>query len=331
MTTTSVSSSTTSQQLVAADPSRSSVVISNTDSGRLYWLYGDASAGPTAGSFTDYLDLDDTLTITGYEATLAIQGIWGADGSGGASITTIVPTPLSGAGSSAILAILQDVAPEIGLNVPDQVFSSTVREHIELKRTTNKALEMIRKAHRWQKLVQRAVYTGDDATEDFDLPADFDWMTDDQQVWGSAQQRPLTPIQSQDEWLGFEVRQFTVGDKAWIIFGGQMHVKEAMATGETAQHFYQSTAAVQPVSGVAKSTFTLDTDTFRLNDELLRLAIIYLWKQGKGQNYQEFMTDYEILKEKLITRDKGATVLKIGSPRMPRDATIAFPLNVPIA
>jgi hypothetical protein len=329
MTTSSVSSTTTSTQLVAANTSRSGLVIVNTDANRLYLLMGSGTAASTPGNFTEYLDENDVAHLDGEEAERAWQGIWVADGAGAASITETLTEALAGAGTTSILGIIQETAPRLGLEVPDTVFSSTERTQIELKRVVNATLDMIVRAHRWQKLVQRATYSGDGSTTDFDLPADYGWMPDDQRIWSTTGQRTFLKCQSLDDWLALDVRNFNPGDNAWIIYGQQLHFTPALDDGEDAQHFYQSTAAVQPASGTAKSTFTLDTDTFRLDDELLRLGLIYRWKQYKGLPYAEFMNDYEILKEKLIGRDKGATMLRQGKFRMPRDAAFAYPLNVP--
>lgn len=328
-TVTTVSSTTTSTQLLAANVGRSNITFVNTDSNRLYILQGTGTA--SASNYTVYLDEDDSVDIDNDEAEQAFQGIWAGDGSGQATITQTVASELAGAGTDSILTILQErVATEIGIEVPDGVMASTVREHIELKRATNKALKMIVKAHKWQKLSLIATYTGDGSTEDFDLPDDFAFMPDDNQVWSSETSMPLCPVKTQNDWLGMTVRDINTPVPSWIIYGGQIHFKAALADGATAQHFYQSTAAVQPATGVAKSSFTLDTDTFRIDDELLALAIIYVWKQGKGQPYAENLADYETAKEKLISRDRGASIIiQGGRSRMLRGDRIAYPLNVP--
>jgi hypothetical protein len=328
--TTSVNSTTTSTQLLAADTTRSSVTIVNTDAYRLYFLFGSGTASSSSGGFTDYLDSDDTVVIDGDQAELAIQGIWTADGAGAASITAVTSEQLSGASATSILGIIQQVAKRpLGIEPPDALYASTDRTAQELAEVANAAADMITRAHRWRKLVQRATYTGDGSTVDYDLPDDYGFMPDDQQVWSSTAQIPLIPMHSLDDWLAMDVRNFNPGTNAWIMYGQQIHFVPALDSGEVAQHFYQSTASVQPASGTAKSTFTLDTDTFRIDDELLRKAIIYLWKQDKGLPYAEFQNDYEILKEKLIARDRGATILRQGGARMPRGVNQAYPLSVP--
>ena len=125
------------------------------------------------------------------------------------------------------------------------------------------------------------------------------------------------------------VQSYNPGVNAWTIYGGQMHITPALASAVTAKHYYQAKLAVAPATGSNKAYFTLDTDTFRIDDDLFKRAFIYLWKQDKGLPYAEFMTDYENLKEKLIARDKGATVLVQGTARGSRGITYAYPGSVP--
>lgn len=323
-----VSSTTTSTQAAAADITRSALSIVNTDPNRAYLLQGTGTASAT--NYTEYLDENDSIDIDGDQAEQAWQVVWAADGSGHITITETLTEQLAGASATPILGIIQSVCKRpLGLEPPDAVFASTDRTAMELAEVANAAVEMINKAHRWRKLVQRATYTGDDSTQDFDLPDDFGKMPDDQQVWSSATQIPFIPVRTLDEWMALDVRNFNPGTNAWIIFGGQIHFTPALDTGEIAQHYYQSTASVQPASGTAKSRFTLDTDTYRINDELLRKAIIYLWKQDKGLDYTEFLNDYEILKEKLISDEKGATIIRQGRTRWPRGTNMAYPLTLP--
>lgn len=328
-TVTSVNSTTSSTALVSANVSRSSIVIVNTDPNRLYILQGSGTAAATAGSFTTYLDEGDEANIDGEEAEQAWQGIWTGDGSGAASITQTITEQLSGASATSILGLIQQVCKRpLGIEPPDSVFSSTDRTAQELAEVANTALDMIARVQ-WRKMLQRATYAGDGSTTDYDLPDDYGWMPDDQNVWSSTAQVPFLPVRSTDEWLAMDVRNFNPGTNAWIMYGGQIHFTPALDSGENAYHYYQSTALVQPATGAAKSAFTLDTDTFRISDELLKKAIIYLWKQDKGLPYAEFLNDYEMLKEKLIARDKGATILRQGRARFPKDVNIAYPLSLP--
>ena len=228
-----------------------------------------------------------------------------------------------------VLSLLQEVATFIGIEVPSAVMSSTTREHVELKAVTNDMADKIAKAHPWQKFATLATITGDGTTEDWSLPTDYDWMPDDSELWSSVTRNPLSKVMTRNEWLGLVTQDYEPTPGVWIIYGGQVHIKTALANAATAKYFYQSNGIIAPATGSNKSAFTLDTDTYRLSERLLKLGVIYRWKQLKGQPYGEEMADFEDLKEKLITRDKGATVLRQGTMRYARGATMAFPGNVP--
>ena len=328
-TITTVANTTTSTQIVAANVRRSALRIVLNGAIDAYVLQGSGTASSTNRTFTLDTFAVPGVTITGEEAEQAFQVVFASSGSGSVVATETLTEALAGASAVSILTLLQQVCKRpLGIDPPDSVFASTDRTAQELAEVANAALDMISRIQ-WRKMLQRATYAGDGSTVDYDLPNDFGWMPDDQNVWSSTAQVPFLPVRSTDEWLAMDVRDFNPGTNAWIIYGGQIHFTPALDSGENAFHYYQSTALVQPASGTAKSTFTLDTDTFRISDELLRKAIIYLWKQDKGLPYAEFLNDYEILKEKLIARDKGATILRQGRARWPDGVNLAYPLSVP--
>lgn len=228
----------------------------------------------------------------------------------------------------SILSVLQQAATKIGMEVPTAVMASTAREHVELKDVANEVATRIAKAHDWRKLALIATYTGDGTTEDFNLPTDYDRMPKDARVWSSSITSTLRPMPDLDTWLGLDVQNTEIIFGAWIIYGGQIHIKQALASAATAKHWYQSNLIVDPVAGVDTTAFALDTDTFRLDERLLRLGIIWEWKAQKGRPYAEDMSTFEEAKEKLIAADKGAHKLVSGRRRFPYDADYPFPYVV---
>ena len=82
----------------------------------------------------------------------------------------------------------------------------------------------------------------------------------------------------------------------------------------------------------ADSTFILefrnDTDTFILSETLLKLAIIWMYRQSKGRPYAEDMATYEREKEKLIAQDGGSKIITVGKVRMTGDFDIAYPISL---
>jgi hypothetical protein len=79
------------------------------------------------------------------------------------------------------------------------------------------------------------------------------------------------------------------------------------------------------VLGNDTTKFTQDTDTFVLNDRLLKLGLIWYWKQQKGQPYAEDLETYQTALSQLIGADKGSNLLEVGTRRLPADVSMAYP------
>lgn len=227
-----------------------------------------------------------------------------------------------------ILSVVQEVCPVIGLSVPVALFTSTDGDLIQLRNVANEMAQRIAATHDWQLLKRINTHTGDGSTEDFDLPGDYDRMTKDSQVWSSSLETPLSHIPSTNEWLGLDVQSFDFVINAWTIYGGQIHIKPALASAVTAKYFYQSNLLVSPASGADKALFTADDDTYRLSERVLKLGIIWEWCEQKGMPYPEKMETYEDARAKAAGNDKGATVIAVGRPRLSRGVTVAYPQSI---
>lgn len=188
-----------------------------------------------------------------------------------------------------ILSTIQDACKDIGVTIPDAVFTSTTREHVEIRNLANEMAQRIAQAHDWRLFRTLATITGDGTTEDWDFPSDYDRMLKSSDLWSSNYATPLTHIDDTNTWLEMDIRQFAFVIGAWTIIGDQIHIKPASAVGETVKYYYASNAIVAPASGSNKTMFTADDDTFRLNERTLRLGIIWQWKANKGQSYAEHL------------------------------------------
>jgi hypothetical protein len=226
-----------------------------------------------------------------------------------------------------ILSVVKDVCrtPGIGLDPPAQLMSSTDREYMEMATVADEMATRIMRAYDWQALQVQKTFTGDAATEAFDLPADYDRMPNAASMWSSRWTWAFNKITSTDEWLEYQVVPYTFINGNWIIYGDQFHFLPIMAVAETIKFFYISNLYAKDADNVPKAAFTADTDTFRLDEKLLKLGIIWQWKAGKGLPYEEDMQNYELALNKLMLSDGGArSTLSGNRNRYSRGVKIAF-------
>jgi hypothetical protein len=227
----------------------------------------------------------------------------------------------------SVLSVAQEVALKIGVEVPSQVYASTDRTAQELLAMISDAADMIANGHEWQVLKTIATSTGDGTTEAFNLPTDYERMLTDSKIWSSANQSPLTRIDSEDDWLEMLVNGNFLAINAWIIYGGQLNIKPALGSGVTAKYFYLS-KNIWLAGSTPQAAITADTNTFRLDEKLLRQAVIWMWKASKGQAYGEQQADFEQRLARKVKGDTGARVLRLGTVRMPADVQAAYPRNI---
>lgn len=229
-----------------------------------------------------------------------------------------------------LLSVCADVCKVIAIDVPDAVASSADREHVELLGVANEMAARISRGHEWQMFSAIHTMTGDGSTEDFDLPANYDRMLLKASVWSSSLETALSPVTDLDRWLEMDVQSFDFIINAWTIYGGQMHIKPAMADGVTAKYFYQTNEFIRDSADTFKSSFTSDDDVFRLDEQLLKLGMIWQWRANKGLPYAEDMANYETLLSRLVMRDRGSRMLRVGKVRMSSDVTTAYPQAIEV-
>ena len=206
---------------------------------------------------------------------------------------------------------------KIGIARPSAVFSSTEREHQELAELANVVSECIVEGHDWQALTVEHTFTGDGSQTEFDLPPDYDRMVTDGQLWNSRTNNPVDAL-SLNEWLGREIRGFDVYS-AYTILGNKFRIRPTMAIGETCKMLYVKNTCVTGVAnGVANhaNCFTADDDVFLLPDRLLRLGLIWQWRESKGLDYAEDLENYNMALGEEVVSEAGAKVLTYGTSKI---------------
>lgn len=226
-----------------------------------------------------------------------------------------------------ILSTIQDACTVVGLAVPSTVYGSTEREHVELAALANEMAQRIAfDTHDWTILKTLGTLTGDGSATTFARPTDYRRMLKKARLWPSAAPfSPLVHVSDTDEWLGYDVQNFASAVGRWTLIGESINVKPAVANLATVKFYYLSKLIVAPDTGSNKTDFTIDTDVFRLDEEMLKLGIIWQWKANKGRPYAEDMQNYETALAMRIGEDKGSNIITVGQQRIPGDVRIAYP------
>jgi hypothetical protein len=181
----------------------------------------------------------------------------------------------------AIIAPMQSAALVLVGRKPTSFFGTSEKFEMEIADLVNEVAEDVARYQDWQALQTLDSLTGNGVTTAFNLPADYSRMMKNTEVrgipgflWGMFSYNSLSEF-LHDQALGF--RALPGG---WIITGGQ--IKFCPAPSGLTQFPYISSAWARSSDGLTrKSQFDTDTDTFLLPERLLRLGLIWRWRENK--------------------------------------------------
>jgi len=213
-----------------------------------------------------------------------------------------------------ILAVVRDVCATVGVAVPSTVFGGIANNRTmqEMLALANEMGQRIAYDTRdWTMLKATQVFTGDGVQTAFPLPANYKRMPVTANVWRSTDtQSPMIFISDADEWLQRRISNMAdYGGGEWTMMGGSMVFSPALGVGQTATFVYLDRNCVTLTGGGYGDSFMADTDSFRLDERLLKLGMVWQWKAQQGSPYAEDMGSYSDALANAMGRDQPAPIL----------------------
>lgn len=202
-----------------------------------------------------------------------------------------------------VLSVVKDAATYLGLEIPSVLFTNTGRTWVEMQSVVNDCARQILDEYDWQRLKKVATITGDGVLTSFPLPTDYDRMVMGANLWGpNFTYYPTQQVTDFNRWIEIQSWAIDTWDQRWALFGGTLNILPALPSTETLTFGYISTSIVNG----SQPEFTADTDTFTLDERLLKLCVIWNWKAKKGQDYAGDLQMYEDELARARFKDPGS-------------------------
>jgi len=234
----------------------------------------------------------------------------------------------------AILSVVQDVCATVGVQVPTSVFGGitnnrTMQEMLAL--ANEMAQRICYDTRDWTMLKLVQTFTGNGTQTDFPLPANYKRMLLTANVWRSTDtQKPMVFVPDADEWI--QRRISNAGDISrgeWTMLGGNMVIFPVLAAAQTATFVYLDKNCVVLAAGGFGDRFMADGDSFRLDERVLKLGMIWQWKAQKGSPYAEDMGTYSDALANVMGHDAPAPIIIDRRPMSHHNRGVAYPWPVP--
>jgi hypothetical protein len=188
-----------------------------------------------------------------------------------------------------LLTIVQALARNVGVAVPESVVTSPRREMIEALQMANDAGEELARRVDWGVLNQAVTLIAPGLIVPpppgvgLDLGPSFSRMAQGIAVrFGTAIVRPL----ARAEWNGLTPVEGV--PRYFLLDGTVMEFWPALAPGESVSVSFQSKEWTS--SG---ASFMADDDTSKIDEALLTKALIVRWRRQKGMDYADYEAEYE--------------------------------------
>jgi len=203
----------------------------------------------------------------------------------------------------SVLSVVRDASTSLGLEIPSVLFTNTSRTWVEMQALVNECARQILEDYDWQALKRVATITGDGSLTAFPLPADYDRMVRDANLQGqSLTYYPSNQVSDFNEWLQILAFPIDTWQQRWAIFGGNLNILPVLPVTEPLVFGYISNNIVNG----SQDEFTADTDTFTLDERLLKLSVIWNWKAKNGQDYAAELQRYEEAMSRAKFKDQGS-------------------------
>ncbi len=228
-----------------------------------------------------------------------------------------------------IVEILNNVLAQSSFLERPSFFNSSDPDDKQMVAIANRVGKEILDYYLWPALRKSFTFNLASGTSSIALPTDFESLVPES-VWEADGSRPAEWPTPDGRWYQYKFSTFSVGGITRIkMHGDTVDIENDGQAVDIDFEYLTNAYAKDSTSGDDKQAFTLDTDTFRLDDQLLVLGIQAHWQQAKGiPTYTEHYANYMNKMREAIGRAAGGRIAG-GRGYSPLDRSPYYPLYRP--
>ena len=213
----------------------------------------------------------------------------------------------------SLLTIVSKTCGRLSIAIPTQIVGNTDDQIIQLLELANEEGEDLAARFQWSGLVAEATHQtlaiqnqGAITT----IASGYDYLLPET-IWNRTTNRKIHPLTSQD-WQSVQSNQIAGPYTYMHIRGGRLLFFPVPTAGQTVAFEYYTKNWCQSSGGTGQSAWAADTDIGVLDEQIMRMGLIWRWKQKKGLDYAEDFRMYEARVANAIAKDGAVKQLRMG-------------------
>lgn len=195
----------------------------------------------------------------------------------------------------SVLSIAKEVARNVGLEDPTQVFGSTDPNSVKVGQFINETGQELARRGDWAALEKVTTITGTGSNDAFALPSDFARLTNGNAV--SVAGAAIRGSLSRDEWFSLTHSEGT--PRYFRLMGGAVSFYPFPADGVSISVSYIGSGWCS-----AGNVLMNDSNTILLPEPLVARGAIWRFKRSIGADFSDHMAEYEAMLEQLAVADQ---------------------------
>lgn len=212
-----------------------------------------------------------------------------------------------------LLQIIQTVAAELNLPVPQGAVSATDQSVIKLVALARATCDDLLAEYDWQQLQRTYTFSSVDGVDSYSLPSDIERFINGT-FYDRTSRWPLPGPISPNVWQSFKASQVSSPFESFRVYGDKLWLTPA--PGSTTYTFafeYVSNQYVKDgTTGVTKADFTQDSDVCLFDHRLLVYGVKLKFLASIGMDTAEALTSFNRAFEFAKGSDAPAPRLSLG-------------------
>lgn len=239
--------------------------------------------------------------------------------------------------SATLLQTCIEFAGRQGLPIPTAVMSSTDSGVIQFRRILEEECIALAARGVWQTLINEYTFTALGTESQGTISAGFGsapvalngyrYMLPEI-LWDRTQRIPICGSLDPQTWEYLKTMGITGPYSQFRFRGDQLITIPALTAGHTIAFEYVTSNFINlaGVTTAGASRFVADTDTIRLQDDIVLQGMLWRWLKKKGFAYAEDFNTYEDLVKDHLGRDKPGRTLNLAGGYRGFEPAITIPL-----
>lgn len=212
--------------------------------------------------------------------------------------------------SLTCLQIIQTVCKRIGILAPNIAVASTDPQIQQIVAICEEEGQELAARYAWEALQQTVTFLTVASGLQYqlaDIAPNLNYVVNDT-IWNRTLRRPVYGPKNSQEWQESIANNINGPFNAYRIMRDALFFYPTPVAGQTCAFEYISRAWINSGTG-SSATWLLDTDTPKLDDQIITLGTVWRWKQAKGLDYAEDFAKYERRIMDAMGRDASKPIL----------------------